>query len=78
MTFELCVYQDYSKFHKIDLLEEIPETMFNNHVYGRVNDSVVFDKITDITYIVKHLLLNTKFYFEIKKIHEEPRGYFVK
>jgi hypothetical protein len=56
----------------------MPDIIDGNRVYGLLDDSITFDRVKDISRLIKHLLLNTNYFFEIKRVTEEPRGYFVK
>jgi hypothetical protein len=78
MSYEMKVYKDYTKYHRLDILNIMPDIIDGNRVYGLLDDSITFDRVKDISRLIKHLLLNTNYFFEIKRVTEEPRGYFVK
>ena len=67
MTYALRLFTDQIKTHQLDITEELPHILFNDRLYIRINDSICFDNVREITNIVKYLLLNTSIYFEINK-----------
>ena len=65
MTHSLIVYNNRIRKESLDLTEIVPPILMGDRVIVLINNSVLFYNINDISNIVRYLLLNTNYYFEI-------------
>jgi hypothetical protein len=78
MSFELSIYKDRFNRERIDLYDIFPDVELSGNVFTKLDDSITFDKIKEINWLVRHLLLNTNYYFDIRRANIPFRGYFTK
>jgi len=68
MIHSIRLYDNDTKENQVDFLDVIPDKYMSSRIIIRINDSIEFYTINQISKMVKYILLNTQYYFEIQKL----------
>lgn len=65
MVHRITLYEDIERKKQLDFFDEIPLFLLDKHIIIRPDESLEFERLEQITTVVKYILTQTLTYFKI-------------